>query len=67
MSPFVKQKLMGLEAKRSREDLVELARLVDEGALRPIIDRSYPLAEAADAVRYVEGGHARGKVLVQID
>ena len=67
MSPFVKQKLMGLEAKRSREDLVELARLVDEGALRPIIDRSYPLAEAADAVRYVEVGHARGKVLVQID
>ena len=53
--------------KRSRADLEKLAELIDDGKLKPVIDRTYALEEVAEAVRYVEQGHARGKVLVRID
>jgi NADPH:quinone reductase-like Zn-dependent oxidoreductase len=53
-------------AKSSRGDLELLAELCDAGKLTPVIDRAYPLAEAADAIRHVEGGHARGKVVITI-
>lgn len=46
--------------------LAEIARLVDEGAIRPVIDRVLPLEEIAEAHRHVETGHARGKVVVSI-
>ena len=46
------------------DDLALIAKLVDDGKVTPVIDRSYPLAEAAEAVRYLEAGHARGKVVV---
>jgi NADPH:quinone reductase-like Zn-dependent oxidoreductase len=45
-------------------DLLVLKELVESGKLRPVIDRTFPLAETADALRYIEGGHARGKVVV---
>jgi NADPH:quinone reductase-like Zn-dependent oxidoreductase len=67
LSPFVSQTLVRLEYKRSRADLERMAELIDEGQLKPIIDRTYPLEEAAEAVRYVEQGHAVGKVLISID
>jgi NADPH:quinone reductase-like Zn-dependent oxidoreductase len=51
-------------AKPTRDDLFVLKGLVEAGKVRPVIDRSYPLTEVADAIRYVEAGHARGKVVV---
>lgn len=47
-----------------KEDVAFLTGLVDAGILRPVIDRRYPLAEVPDALRYLESGHARGKVVI---
>ena len=49
----------------NHEDLVELKRLTEEGKLQPQIDRTYPLEELAEAHEYSEGGHARGKIIIQ--
>ncbi len=67
LSPFVSQRLVALQAKRSKADLETLAALVDAGKVKPVIDRTYALEEASEAIRYVEQGHARGKVLVGIN
>lgn len=67
LSPFVSQKLISLDVKRSKADLEQLAGLIDAEKLKPVIDRSFPLDEVAEAVRYVEQGHTKGKVLVQIE
>jgi NADPH:quinone reductase-like Zn-dependent oxidoreductase len=67
LSPFVSQNLIALQAKRSKADLETLAALIDAGKLKPVIDRTYPLEEVRQAVRYVEQGHARGKVLIRIN
>jgi NADPH:quinone reductase-like Zn-dependent oxidoreductase len=48
----------------SGKDLAILAGLMQEGRIVPVIDRTYPLAEIADAMRYLETGRARGKVIV---
>ena len=53
-------------ARARRGDLEELARYVDSGALRPIIDRVYPLESIQDAHRAVESGHARGKRVIDL-
>jgi NADPH:quinone reductase-like Zn-dependent oxidoreductase len=63
---FTKQKLMGVLAKRSKADLNVLRELLGNGLINPVIDRTYTLAEVPDAIRYLEGGHARGKVVIQI-
>lgn len=47
--------------------LAEIARLVDDGALRPVVDRTYPFDQAAEALAHVEQGHAKGKVVVVRD
>ena len=57
-SPFVCQTLAFLDAKRSRADLESLAALIDAGVLRPIVERTLPLAQVADAMRHAETGHA---------
>jgi NADPH:quinone reductase-like Zn-dependent oxidoreductase len=46
------------------DDVDELKRLVANGKVKPIIDRRFPLEEVAEALRYVDDGHARGKVMV---
>ena len=56
---------MGI-AKVNREDLVFLAELLRSGKIAPVIDRSYPLSEIAEAVRYVEDVHAQGKVVIEV-
>jgi NADPH:quinone reductase-like Zn-dependent oxidoreductase len=48
------------------EDLQALTRLAEAGAVTPVIDRRYPLAEMADAHRYVEAGHKKGNVIVTV-
>ena len=64
LSFFVSQKLIVMAAKRNGADLVVLNELVEAGKLTPVIDRSYPLSETADAVRYLETGRAQGKVVI---
>ena len=63
---FVRQRITMVPTTWSREDLLAVTELVDNGTLRPIIDRTYPLADAAAGLRHVEGGHARGKVVITI-
>ena len=55
---------MLLASQIGKDDLEFIADLAAAGRLTPVLDRSYPLAEAAEAVRYLEAGHARGKVIV---
>jgi NADPH:quinone reductase-like Zn-dependent oxidoreductase len=66
MSLFVGQRLGGLATKVTREDLVTLTELIEAGTLTPVIDRTYPLIEAPDAIRYLAGGHAAGKIVVTV-
>ena len=55
-----------LSAKASAADLVFLNDFIEAGQVRPVIDRCYPLAEAAEAMRYLEAGHARGKIVIVV-
>lgn len=64
LSPFVAQRLRPFYSAPSRDDLVELGRLVTNGAVTPVVGRTYPLADAASAVEHVGHGHVRGKVVV---
>jgi NADPH:quinone reductase-like Zn-dependent oxidoreductase len=62
MRPFVSQDMTVILADLSRDDLTTLAKLMQDGKVTP--DRSYPLAETPDAIRYLETGRARGKVII---
>ncbi len=64
LSLFVSQKAVMFIAKSSQDDLTLLGELIATGKLKPIIDRRYTLREVPDAIRYVEEGHARGKVVI---
>src|SRR5215203_6373501 len=64
---FVSQKSVSLLAKLNREDLTAIGALIAEGRVTPVIDRRYSLSEVPDAVLYVEEGHARGKVIINVD
>jgi len=57
---------MGM-AKINQNDLVFLKQLVETQKVRPVIDRRYPLSETADAIRYLEAGHAQGKVVITVE
>jgi NADPH:quinone reductase-like Zn-dependent oxidoreductase len=61
-----RQKLTGLMAKGKTEDLETLRGLFASGEVTPVIDRRFALAEVRDALRYVEEGHARGKVVIGV-
>jgi NADPH:quinone reductase-like Zn-dependent oxidoreductase len=65
-SPFVSQKLIFLFANLNAEDLDVLRDLMREGKITPVIDRQYTLSEVPEAIRYLEQGHARGKVVVTV-
>jgi NADPH:quinone reductase-like Zn-dependent oxidoreductase len=65
-SPFVSQKLRMLVSKERKEDLQSLRELIEAGKVTPVIDRTYPLSEVREAVRYLDKGHARGKVVITV-
>jgi NADPH:quinone reductase-like Zn-dependent oxidoreductase len=66
LNPFVKHSLRRPFSVPNREDLQVLAAMVEEGKLRPVIDATYPLPETAAAIRHIEAGHARGKVIITV-
>lgn len=65
LDPFVAQRLTSFIARENAADLTELARLVDERGVRPVVGRTYPLDQAAEAVRDLTAGRARGKLVVR--
>jgi len=67
LSPFVGQEFGMMLAKMSQDDLSILGDLMQDGKVTPVIDRSYRLSEVADAIRYSEEGHARGKIIVTLE
>ena len=56
----------GLTGRVNREDLETVAGLLASGTVRPVIDRTYPLAQAAAAVQYLQEGHTQGKVVIAV-
>jgi NADPH:quinone reductase-like Zn-dependent oxidoreductase len=66
-SKFVSQKLVPFMADLKASDLATLADLMQSGKLKAVIDRSFSLDQVADAIRYQETGHAKGKVMVRVD
>jgi NADPH:quinone reductase-like Zn-dependent oxidoreductase len=66
LSPFVGQKLGTFVNKENHEDLLVLKELTESGKSTPVIDSTYPLSEVPKAMRYLEEGHARGKVVITV-
>jgi len=66
ISLLSKQRIPAFLAQRSKADLIVLKGLIEEGKLTPVIDRSYSMDQIADAVRYSEAGHARGKIVITL-
>jgi NADPH:quinone reductase-like Zn-dependent oxidoreductase len=66
LSPFVGQKLRTFISKENHEDMIVLKELIESGKVTPVIDRTYPLSEAPEAIRYLEEGHAQGKVVITV-
>jgi NADPH:quinone reductase-like Zn-dependent oxidoreductase len=66
LSAFVSQKMASFTVKPNKEDLQLLKKFLEDGTLTPVIDRTYPLAQVPEAIRYLEEGHARGKVVITL-
>jgi NADPH:quinone reductase-like Zn-dependent oxidoreductase len=67
VSRFVSQKLIPFLAHLKKDDLIWIKGLLETGQITPVIDRIYPLSEVPAAIRYLEEGHARGKVVIAIE
>ena len=65
-SPFVSQRLVTFVDEGGPRGLVALKELIEAGSVRPLIDRTFPLAEAADAFRYMAAGHTQGKIVISV-
>ncbi len=63
---FVSQKVRGFIAKMRQEDLAALHELLTNGSVTPVIDRRFPLSDISEAIRYLEAGHAGGKVIITV-
>jgi NADPH:quinone reductase-like Zn-dependent oxidoreductase len=66
LSPFVSQKLATFVSSENHEDMIILEELIESGKVTPVIDRTYPLSEVPEAIRYLEVGHAKGKVVITV-
>jgi NADPH:quinone reductase-like Zn-dependent oxidoreductase len=67
LGPFVKQEMGFFVADLNKADLKVLADMMEAGKVTPVIDRKYPLAQVPDAIKYLEEGHARGKVIITME
>ena len=67
LSPFISQQMGMMLAELNKKDLTVLADMMQAGTVKPVIDRTYPLSQIADAIRYLEQGHARGKEIVTVE
>jgi NADPH:quinone reductase-like Zn-dependent oxidoreductase len=67
LSLFVSQHMGMMMADLSQKDLTILADMMQSGKVKPVIDRTYKLSEVPDAIRYLEEGHARGKVVITVE
>lgn len=65
-APFVPQRIVLFNAVPSEANLTTLREYAEAGKLAPVVDRTFPLSAAAEAIRYVEAGHARGKVVITV-
>ncbi len=66
LSPFVRQKLGTWISTEREEDLETLRELLEAGKVRPVVDRTFPLSEVPEAIRYMRNGQARGKVVITV-
>jgi len=66
LSRFVGQRLRMLASKENQEDLQTLRELIEAGKLTPLIGRTYPLREVPEAIRHLEAGHTRGKIVITV-
>jgi NADPH:quinone reductase-like Zn-dependent oxidoreductase len=66
LSRFVRHRLVIPAATLSKENLAALRELAESGKVTPVIDRTYPLSETPEAIRYVEVQHARAKVVITV-
>ncbi len=66
LSPFVSQKLAMLVSRETHVDIEALSSMIEQGTLHPHVGAVYPLAKAADAIRHLESGQARGKIAIQV-
>jgi NADPH:quinone reductase-like Zn-dependent oxidoreductase len=67
LSWFVRQDMGMFVADLNKEDLKILSDLMQSAKVTPVIDRRYKLGEAAEAIRYLEDGHARGKIVIDVE
>lgn len=66
LSPFVPQRIVRVEGKGNSADLASLAQMIESGDVTPVIDRVFDLSETPDAMRYLENGHPRGKIVITV-
>jgi len=66
VSRFRRQKLVSYIAKHNNADLVALKELIEAGKVTPIIDRTFPLREVPEAIRYLGEGHPRAKIVITV-
>ena len=67
ISRIGRQKMGNSAHKPNTQDLMVMKELIEAGKVVPVIDRRYPLGETASAIRYLEEGHAQGKVVITVE